>query len=363
MKNRKLILTLALFLLTAIPFAVYVCAGASEKKTELSEPVPAPKAWNEQRGIPVLCYHQIVRSDAEESDYAISLADFKVQLKYLKDNGYRSITLGQMEEFIKTGNTPNGHPPEKLVLITFDDGLRDFPELAAPALEQYGFRAVHYIYPTYLMARKKRAMQWSNIPAMEKRGHETGSHTYWHPLLNTLNEKEERNQFVLSQKKIAQNTGVTVHSLAYPFGVYTDRSPALLRESGYRTAFTIFPGENLPGADPYHLNRFLVPGTYSLSSFVANLKKRSLPVQNINPPPGTFIPFSQALSVVLPTGLSPEQMSLHVFSKRQNFSYDAATGKLTATIARSSKKMSIVRITVKTGEQSYTKEWLYNHRL
>jgi len=363
MKNQKLILTLALLLLSAIPFGVYMASAASEKKGELSETRPAPKAWYEQRGIPVLCYHQIVQSNNEEADYAISLADFKAQLSYLKENGYRSISLAQMEEFIKTGNTPNGHPPEKLVLITFDDGLRDFPELAAPALEQYGFRAVHYIYPTYLMAKKKRAMQWSDIPAMEKRGHETGSHTYWHPLLNTLTEKEERNQFVLSQKKIAQNSGVSVHSLAYPFGVYTDKSPALLRESGYRTAFTIFPGENLPGADPYHLNRFLVPGTYSLSSFIANLKKRSLPVQHINPAPGSFIPASESLSAVLPAGLSPDQISLHVFSKRQNFSYDPATGKLTATIARSSKKMSIVRISVKVVEHTHTREWLYNHRL
>ncbi len=88
--------------------------------------------------IPVLCYHHIStdnNSTFSRSSYAVTKKQFELQMNYLKDNGYKTITLNTLIDFIR--NKPV-ELPEKPVVITFDDGLKSQLHTAYPILKKHG---------------------------------------------------------------------------------------------------------------------------------------------------------------------------------------------------------------------------------
>src|SRR5581483_9546293 len=94
------------------------------------------------RAVPVLMYHSI--SDDSQPDVApyykttTSRAIFEEHVRSLTQQGYRSVDLAEALRMVNT-RIPT---PEKAVVITFDDGFRDFYDLAFPILKKYGQTAV-----------------------------------------------------------------------------------------------------------------------------------------------------------------------------------------------------------------------------
>ena len=71
---------------------------------------------NENVGVPVLYYHSVDPSEANE--VIISPEKLKEQLTFIKDSGYTTLTISELNDYI-LNNTPI---PEKSIVITFDDG-------------------------------------------------------------------------------------------------------------------------------------------------------------------------------------------------------------------------------------------------
>ena len=57
-------------------------------------------------------------------------------MRQLRDEGYRAVSL---DEAVR--RLPSMDVNQKLVVITFDDGYRDFCEAAFPALDEFRFTA------------------------------------------------------------------------------------------------------------------------------------------------------------------------------------------------------------------------------
>ncbi|HCN38418.1 MAG TPA: polysaccharide deacetylase, partial [Bacteroidetes bacterium] len=70
----------------------------------------------ESKGLPVLLYHKI--SQSENNELTVNISEFENQIKYLKENSYKPITLTELIDNIYS-DIPL---PENPVLITFDDG-------------------------------------------------------------------------------------------------------------------------------------------------------------------------------------------------------------------------------------------------
>ena len=87
--------------------------------------------------LPVLAYHDLVRTPSGD-DYAVTVALFREQMEYLRDQGYQPIGLADYVAAAHGQVTL----PAKPVMLTFDDGLASFAELALPILEQFGYPAV-----------------------------------------------------------------------------------------------------------------------------------------------------------------------------------------------------------------------------
>ena len=89
--------------------------------------------------LPVLMYHHFAQEG--NGGTIVSEARFREQMEALKGDGFTAVTLGEVLDYVD-----NGVPlPEKPVLITMDDGYTSNLEIAAPILEELGFRATVFV--------------------------------------------------------------------------------------------------------------------------------------------------------------------------------------------------------------------------
>ena len=232
--------------------------------------------------IPVLMYHSISEdAQPELAPYyktATSPAVFERQVRWLTENGYRSLKMGDALKALKTGKKP-----EKLVVITFDDGFRDFHTSAFPILKRHGQTATMYL-PTGFISNERRSfkgrecMTWKEIRELKGQGIEFGSHTVSHPKLYELSWQQVEDELAVSKAQIERELEQGVDGFAYPFAFpqqdhdFTVKFTDLLRQSGYRNCATTIVGRVRPSDDDYSLKRLPVNNCDDLALFAAKLE-------------------------------------------------------------------------------------------
>ena len=122
-----------------------------------------PRAPARLEGVDVLMYHSV--SD-EPGPTSIPPRVFRDQMTALTEYGCRVVSLTELATWSR-GERALGPRP---VVITFDDGFRDFADAAYPVLEAHGFSATVFL-PTACMGgreswyganRERRAlMSWA----------------------------------------------------------------------------------------------------------------------------------------------------------------------------------------------------------
>jgi peptidoglycan/xylan/chitin deacetylase (PgdA/CDA1 family) len=91
--------------------------------------------------LPVLMYHHIL---PKGGFIASSIDEFEKQMKFLAENGYKSLTSEEFLEFKKGKNF------KKAVFITFDDGWRDNYYYAYPILKKYNLKATIFLVTEWI---------------------------------------------------------------------------------------------------------------------------------------------------------------------------------------------------------------------
>jgi len=183
--------------------------------------------------IPVLMYHNIAavptKGSASYRGLFVSPSMFKQQMKYLKDNGYKTLTPTEFVEILKSGKNPK----QKSVLITFDDGSRGQYLYAYPVLKKYKMTATFYIIADRSPIKKKELRE------MVKNGMVVDSHTSTHRDLKKLKgEKNFKYELKSSRKKLESITEQPIVSIAYPGCVADKRTFDVLKEYGYKVGFS-----------------------------------------------------------------------------------------------------------------------------
>jgi peptidoglycan/xylan/chitin deacetylase (PgdA/CDA1 family) len=105
----------------------------------------ADSRWRRERLL-ILCYHWISFRDEHESNPAgyVTTSFFRRRLERLRDGGFNVLRLHEALEQLAAGTLP-----PKSVAITFDDGTRDFAELAVPILREFSMPATIYVTTYY----------------------------------------------------------------------------------------------------------------------------------------------------------------------------------------------------------------------
>jgi peptidoglycan/xylan/chitin deacetylase (PgdA/CDA1 family) len=279
----------ALFLIGIIAIGAFCLNGCGDSKAETvpdktvkSEPAETADPGqtdpgkitdsaiedNDDQGIPVLMYHSV--SNKKGSKLFMPVEKFRQQMKYLKDNGYNTLTAEEALEHFKNGSTV----PEKSVLITLDDGYSDNYTEAFPILKEYGLKATVFVI-TASIDKDTGKLTSQQIKEMAENGISIQSHTVNHDDLSSLPYEKQLSTLEDSKKQIENLTGKKVFCLAYPFGKYNKKTIQALQEAGYQMAFTIRPGFAYKSQGILTLSRIRVDGPDKLYIFQHNLYNKN----------------------------------------------------------------------------------------
>jgi peptidoglycan/xylan/chitin deacetylase (PgdA/CDA1 family) len=235
----------------------------------LARPLVASGVVSRAPALPILMYHSISNDPQPGvSPYyktTTSPAVFEQQLRRLSAAGYHSVRLEEAVSMLQSDSARQ----EKTVVITFDDGFRDFYNLAFPIMKRLGHTASMFL-PTGFIGHDRRSFKgreclvWSEVRELRAEGIEFGSHTVSHPKLYELGWKEIEDELALSRERIERELDQPVTSFSYPFAfpqqdqAFTTRFAQLLRNLGYRNCATTIVGRAHPGDDPFCLRRLPV---------------------------------------------------------------------------------------------------------
>lgn len=239
------------------------------------QPVVIPKKFWNPAGVypngyqlvPILCYHDI--GPVAKGRLLIGEKTFQEQMRYLKDNGFRTVTLGEYHEFLNQKR----QLPKKTVMVTFDDGYKSFMRHAYPILKELGFTATLFVYTDYLGAGGN-ALTWPDLKKLSEEGFQIEAHTKSHGDLRrgpgeTVNSHQERlrNELEVPLPLFQKNLGNEVKFLAYPYGAQNEEVVERTRKAGYLAAFTVRPQSSYAFIDPYRIHRVQIFSEFRIDQF------------------------------------------------------------------------------------------------
>lgn len=230
--------------------------------------------------VPVLMYHEISASPYGSPRLAVSPASFASQLGYLADQGFSTVTAGQLAAAI----AGRDRLPDRTVVLTFDDGFADFHHTALPLLTKYGFTATLFMTTGWIRDAQFRAgsapgpmLCWSQLSEAAAAGIEIAAHSHQHPQLDQLGGRALHRELGTSKSILEDRLDAAVPGLAYPFGYSNAGVRGMARDLGYRYGYVV--ANRLIGADPdpYALPRLTVSRSASLRKFeqIAECRKLS----------------------------------------------------------------------------------------
>lgn len=235
-------------------------------------PAGGPKSKPQTIKIPILLYHYIEDVTDEKDFLRASMATrpyfFEIQMKYLETHGYTSISLSDLKSAFD-GDT---NLPEKPVIITFDDGFRDYYYNAFPILKKYNRHAIVYMITNHLDRSGNLTVQMLR-EMIDSGVIDLGSHTLNHVWLSQVSPAEARREIFESKKILSDIFNYDVKHFAYPGGFEDLSVVDLVREAGYETATTTKVGVIQKGENILTLKRLRV-GNLGEAEFAALLEGR-----------------------------------------------------------------------------------------
>ena len=226
------------------------------------------QATGQSTGIPVLMYHSV--GAAKDNDAVITRERFSEQMNYLQQNSYQPISLEELEAYLDG----RGKLPLKPVVLTFDDGYRDTYEVVFPILKQHGFKSVLFIPATFVGER----LSWEELREMKASGMEIASHSYTHRDLGKMSTQEQAAEISKSKEILDRFLQQDTRYFCYPNSSYNQVTLRLLRENGFKLAFTITPGWVKPGDDPLTLKRVWMGNSVDVHHLEERLTLEDYPI-------------------------------------------------------------------------------------
>ena len=168
------------------------------------------------------------------------------------------------------------------MVLTFDDGYRDFYTSAWPVLKARGFTAVSYVVPGFLGA--KNYMTPAQVIQLDRAGIDVGSHTVNHADLTELDAATLRIELEASRGYLEQLLGHPVLDFCYPSGRFNPAVEAAVEAAGYQSATTEVRGTAHSWTDRLTWTRVRVQGGEPLSAFAASLGPSDPAVSLPTPP-------------------------------------------------------------------------------
>lgn len=211
---------------------------------------------------PILLYHHVGAPRAGR--FSVTPAQFAEQLRWLRDQGYHSVSIDDIAAALQ-GGPPL---PAKPIAITFDDGWRNQYDTALPLLTEFGFKATFFVVSGWV-GRGKSLMTWNEVRELRARGHWIGSHSVTHGPAAKQADRVVAYEVIQSRLAISREMGGPPTVYAYPMGSLDGRAEALTRAAGYAAAVAVPANPRQRASQMYRLNRIEVRGAYALGNLAS----------------------------------------------------------------------------------------------
>jgi peptidoglycan/xylan/chitin deacetylase (PgdA/CDA1 family) len=205
----------------------------------------------------ILTFHSISEGD---SPLKISPALFAQQMAWLKTNAQ----VLPLQEVV-CSLAEHCPLPERAVVLTFDDGFRDFLDAALPVLDRFKFPATIFLPTGYCglsnswpgqpdWVRREALLNWKEVSDLANLGFVFGAHSMSHPMLPTLPLADAEREIRGSKTEIEKHLNQSVEFFAYPFGSWNPAVRDLVSKC-FRAACSTGAGVIEPDAHPFALPR------------------------------------------------------------------------------------------------------------
>lgn len=187
--------------------------------------------YNESGKIIIVMYHKF--ADIETDEYSRSFENFRKDLEYLYEHGYRTVSLNDyLENKMKV---PVGCTP---IILTFDDGTKGQfnlvenengelianPNSAVGIMEEFykkhpdfGLNGTFYINGSSFFSGS--GTEKERLEYLINKGFEIGNHTNTHVYLNKATAETIQKEIGTVSNKVNELIGYKINSLALPYGI------------------------------------------------------------------------------------------------------------------------------------------------
>src|SRR3989338_583738 len=208
---------------------------------------------NDRQGVFVLIYHRI-NDDLAPNHLIISTEKFKEQMKYLQQ-WCEVISITRLTEMLAY-QVPRRLTGKPQVVITLDDGYRDNFLNAFPILKKLNLPTTIFLATGFVGTDRKMSryadrptpdmLSWEEVRTMSEQNITFGPHTKNHPHLPGLSCAEQRAEIESSRQAIKEQVASSIADsvFCYPYGEYNHDTLKVMRDLGFKAAFTIKPGMN-----------------------------------------------------------------------------------------------------------------------
>lgn len=243
--------------------------------------------------VPIIMYHSIYNGREKSNDYIVSSDLFRRDMNYLKENGYTTIFISDLIEYVYNDK----ELPEKPVIITLDDGYLNNLVYVIPILQELDMKAVISVIGTntqqFSDVEDKNLsyahMSWDEIKEAVATGRvEIGNHTYdMHQSKSRRGSMKKKGESIEQYKtsfmsdvgklqtELKENVGITPYVFTYPYGAISEESLPIIKEMGFKAALTCYGKVNMITKDTeklYSLDRFNRNPKLSTNDFMKKIQ-------------------------------------------------------------------------------------------
>jgi peptidoglycan/xylan/chitin deacetylase (PgdA/CDA1 family) len=226
-------------------------------------------------------YHRIA------TDGPLALARFRIapdiftaQMAALHQAGYRAVGFQDWISAIVRNEPLHGKP----IVLTFDDGYRDFLTAAMPVLRYYGFSATVFLVAERIggvadwdaaYGRAAPLLSWQEVHALQAVGVEFGCHSSVHRPMTGMRLPDLAEDTVRARAILEEGLATPVATLAYPHGAENEFVRRVVTDLGFRAAVTCEPGISRLGDNPLRLRRIEIFGGCTTEQLLALISHSS----------------------------------------------------------------------------------------
>lgn len=184
--------------------------------------------------IPILTYHKI-DPRREIGINSLSPENFRLQLQFLHENGYQTVTFKEILE--------QKELPPKPVILSFDDAYASVFDFAAPLMQEFNMRGIIFVISGFIGKANSwdanlggltfNHMNCRQLTTLVAEGWEVGAHTVTHRSLVHLSKNNVTKECLLAKDMLEQKLETAVVAFAYPFGQQNAAIRKAVAAAGY----------------------------------------------------------------------------------------------------------------------------------